>query len=147
MITINDYLNEHLDESRKICSIDSIKKGIDKILAWNKPDNIKKLMSEYMSEGDAEEFSRAHWNACVKIVEYIADSIMIFISDSTYVDGDRVDSGDMTDWICDTFDDPGNGNFIKDINKRDKSSDWDEDACIDLFNTVSIKVCKEAWLI
>ena len=140
-------MNEHLDESRKTCSIDSIEKGIDKILVWNKPDNIKKLMSEYMSGGDAEEFSRTHWNTCVKIVEYIADSIMLFINDWTYVDGDVVDLGDMTDWICDTFDDPGNGNFIKDINKKDKSGDWDEDACINLFNTVSIKVCKEAWLI
>ena len=56
MKAINEYINEsiRLDEAKKV-KVSDLLKSLDKIDDWNKADNIKKLMAEYMSAGDAED--------------------------------------------------------------------------------------------
>ena len=142
MKTINEYINEslRLDEAKKV-KLDKVLDGLDKIDDWNKADNIKKLMVEYMSAGDAEDLKKEHWDCCVDVVEKIGDIIADLHSGST----ESIDMGKLTDEVTDALED--DEKFIDDLNKKDKEGDWDVDSCIDLFNTVSTKVCKEAWLI
>ena len=141
MKDIRDYINEslRLDEAKK-AKLDDILKGIDKIEKWNKAENIKKLMTEYMSAGDAEDLDPKHWDCCVSVVDFICQ----LISDD--IDGGKgtYDVSYLSDFVADTLED---NSLIDDCNKEDKEGDWDVDACINLFNTVSQKVCKEAWLI
>ena len=145
MKAINEYINEsiRLDEAKKV-KIADLLKGLDKIEKWNKADNIKKLMSEYMSAGDAEDLDPKHWDACELAVKDTINGIIIFVDG--YTDGDNIDFGELTDWLCDTMEN-GDDHILSDLNKIDKEGDWDEDDIINLFNTVSTKVCKEAWLI
>jgi len=146
MKTISEYINEsiRLDEAKKV-KVSDILKGLDKIEKWNSANNIKKLMSEYMSAGDAEDLKKEHWDACVDAVNSTINGIKIFID--SYVDDENdVHVDELTDWIADTMED-GDDHLLSDLNKMDKEGDWDEDSVINLFNTVSMKVCKEAWLI
>ena len=151
MKAINEYINEsiRLDEAKKI-NASNLLDGLDKVEDWNKADNIKKLMSEYMSAGDAEDLDSKHWTVCVEVVEYVLKSIRNFIDENS--DGVInfkkffTTMDDLTDYVTDDLE-SNNEKFIDDLNKKDKDGDWDVDACIDLFNTVSMKVCKEAWLI
>ena len=142
MKTINDYIFEsfRLDEAKKV-KLDKVLDGLDKIDDWNKADNIKKLMAEYMSAGDAEDLKKEHWDCCVEVVGKIGDIIADLHSGST----ESIDMSELTDEVTDALED--DEKFIDDLNKKDKEGDWDVDSCIDLFNTVSTKVCKEAWLI
>ena len=146
MKTISEYINEsiRLDEAKKV-KVSDILKGLDKIEKWNSANNIKKLMSEYMSAGDAEDLKKEHWDACVDAVNSTINGIKVFID--SYVDDENdVHVDELTDWIADTMED-GDDHLLSDLNKMDKEGDWDEDSVINLFNTVSMKVCKEAWLI
>lgn len=146
MKTISEYINEsiRLDEAKKV-KVSDILKGLDKIEKWVSPVNIKNLMSEYMSAGDAEDLKKEHWDACVDAVNDTINGIKIFID--SYVDDENdVHVDELTDWIADTMED-GDDHLLSDLNKMDKEGDWDEDSVINLFNTVSMKVCKEAWLI
>lgn len=145
MKTISEYINEsiRLDEAKKV-RVDDVLKGLDKIEKWNSASNIKKLMSSYYSAGDVEEFNEKHWEACEYSVKDTIEGIKIYID--SYAENDKLDIGDLTDWLCDTMEDEID-DTLNDLNKMDKEGDWDEDACINLFNTVSMKVCKEAWLI
>lgn len=142
MKNINDYILEsiRLDEAKKV-KLDKVLDGLDKIDDWNKADNIKKLMAEYMSAGDAEDLKKEHWDCCVEVVGKIGDIIADLHSGST----ESIDMGELTDEVTDALED--DEKFIDDLNKKDKEGDWDVDSCIDLFNTVSTKVCKEVWLI
>ena len=142
MKNINDYIFEsfRLDEAKKV-KLDKVLDGLDKIDDWNKADNIKNLMAEYMSAGDAEDLKKEHWDCCVEVVGKIGDIIADLHSGST----ESIDMGKLTDEVTDALED--DEKFIDDLNKKDKEGDWDVDSCIDLFNTVSTKVCKEAWLI
>lgn len=142
MKDINDYIFEsfRLDEAKKV-KLDKVLDGLDKIDDWNKADNIKKLMADYMSAGDAEDLEKEHWDCCVEVIGKIGDIIADLHSGST----ESIDMGELTDEVTDALED--DEKFIDDLNKKDKEGDWDVDSCIDLFNTVSIKVCKEAWLI
>lgn len=142
MKDINDYIFEsfRLDEAKKV-KLDKVLDGLDKIDDWNKADNIKKLMAEYMSAGDAEDLEKEHWDCCVEVIGKIGDIIADLHSGST----ESIDMGELTDEVTDALED--DEKFIDDLNKKDKEGDWDVDSCIDLFNIVSIKVCKEAWLI
>lgn len=146
MKTISEYINEsiRLDEAKKV-KVSDILKGLDKIEKWVSPENIKKLISEYMSAGDAEDLKKEHWDACVDAVNDTINGIKIFV-DSYVNDENDVHVDELTDWIADTMED-GDDHLLSDLNKMDKEGDWDEDSVIDLFNTVSMKVCKEAWLI
>ncbi len=147
MKAINEYINEsiRLDEAKKV-RVDDVLKGLDKIGKWNSASNIKKLMSEYMSAGDAEDLKKEHWDACVDAVNDTIHGIEIYID--AYAEDDKLDSADLTDWLCDTMEDEAEEeDILTHLNKMDKEGDWDEDSIIDLFNTVSMKVCKEAWLI
>jgi hypothetical protein len=143
MKDISEYINEsiRLDEAKNI-KLKDVLDGLDKIDDWNKADNIKKLMAEYLSAGDAEEFDPKHWTTCVAIIDKIAAIISDLHSGST----ETIDMGDLTDEVTDGLEE-NNEWFIDFINKKDKEGDWDVDGCINLFNTVSMKVCKEAWLI
>ena len=143
MKTINEYINEsiRLDEAKKV-KLNKVLDGLDKIDDWNKADNIKKLMAEYMSAGDAEDLDSKHWDVCVEVVSKISDTIADLHSGST----ETIDMEVLTDEVTDALEED-NEKFIDDLNKKDKEGDWDVDVCIDLFNTVSTKVCKEAWLI
>lgn len=145
MKTIVEYINEsiRLDEAKKVKVADLLK-GLDKIEKWNSVNNIKKLMSEYYSAGDAEDLDPKHWDACEQSVKDTINGIKIYID--SYAEDDKLDIADLTDWLCDTMED-GDDHILSDLNKMDKEGDWDEDAIVDLFNTVSMKVCKEAWLI
>ena len=142
MKTINEYINEslRLDEAKKV-KLDKVLDGLDKIDDWNKADNIKKLMAEYMSAGDAEDLKKEHWDCCVEVVGKIGDIIADLHSGST----ETIDIDELTNEVTDALED--DEKFIDDLNKKDKEGDWDVDSCIDLFNTVSMKVCKESWLI
>lgn len=142
MKNINDYIFEsfRLDEAKKV-KLDKVLDGLDKIDDWNKADNIKNLMAEYMSAGDAEDLKKEHWDCCVEVVGKIGDIIADLHSGST----ESIDMSELTDEVTDALED--DEKFIDDLNKKDKEGDWDVDSCIDLFNTVSTKVCKEAWLI
>lgn len=142
MKTINEYINEslRLDEAKKVKTPD-ILKGLDKIEKWCSANNIKKLMSEYMSAGDAEEFNKKHWDACVDAVSWVADILKTYIKNQGE---DFIDISDLTNWVADTI---GNEKYYNELNDIDEEGDWDEDSIIDLFNTVSMKVCKETWLI
>ena len=142
MKDINDYIFEsfRLDEAKKV-KLDKVLDGLDKIDDWNKADNIKKLMAEYMSAGDAEDLKEEHWDCCVEVIGKIGDIIADLHSGST----ESIDMSELTDEVTDALED--DEKFIDDLNKKDKEGDWDVDSCIDLFNTVSTKVCKEAWLI
>jgi hypothetical protein len=142
MKDINDYIFEsfRLDEAKKV-KLDKVLDGLDKIDDWNKADNIKKLMAEYMSAGDAEDLKKEHWDCCVEVIGKIGDIIADLHSGST----ETIDIDELTNEVTDALED--DEKFIDDLNKKDKEGDWDVDSCIDLFNTVSTKVCKEAWLI
>ncbi len=143
MKAINEYINEsiRLDEAKKV-KLDKVLDCLDKIDDWNKADNIKKLMAEYMSAGDAEDLDSKHWTVCVEVVDKIAAIISDLHSGST----ETIDMDTLTDEVTDALEED-NEWFIDHLNKKDKEGDWDVDACINLFNTVSMKVCKEAWLI
>lgn len=143
MRSIKEYINEsiRLDEAKKV-KLDKVLDCLDKIDDWNKADNIKKLMSEYMSAGDAEDLDPKHWTVCVEVVDKIAAIISDLHSGST----ETIDMDALTDEVTDALEED-NEWFIDHLNKKDKEGDWDVDACINLFNTVSMKVCKEAWLI
>jgi len=138
---ISEFINEslRLDEAKKIKS-GVLLKNLDKIDDWSSADNIKKLMSEYMSAGDENEFDSKHWDACVDVIEKIGDIIADLHSGST----ESIDMVDLSDEVADRLE---SDDFIDSLNKKDKEGDWDVDACINLFNTVSTKVCKEQWLI
>ena len=147
MKDIREYINEsiRLDESKKV-KVSDVLKGLDKIEKWNSASNIKKLMSEYYSAGDAEDLDPKHWDACVDAVKDTIDGIKIYID--SYAEDDKLDVADLTDWLCDTMEDEAEEvDILTHLNKMDKEGDWDEDSVINLFNTVSMKVCKEAWLI
>ena len=141
MKSITEYINEsiRLDEAKKV-RVDDILKGLDKIEKWCSASNIKKLMSEYMSAGDAEEFDEKHWEVSEEVVERIADILGDFLKGAMGV----ITVDELSNLVTDELEDDS---LIDDIDKEDKDGDWDVDACIDLFNTVSMKVCKEAWLI
>ena len=141
MRTINEYINEsiRLDEAKKV-KVSDVLKGIDKIEKWNSASNIKNLMSEYMSAGDAEDLDPIHWTICVKVVSHIVDLIKLYIGD----DDKSFDMEDLTNEIAIWVEE---WDELVDLNKKDKEIDWDADSMIDLFNTVSTKVCKETWLI
>lgn len=143
MKTIVEYINESisLNEAKKV-KLDKVLDCLDKIDDWNKADNIKKLMAEYMSAGDAEDLDPKHWTVCVEVVDKIAAIISDLHSGST----ETIDMDTLTDEVTDALEED-NEWFIDHLNKKDKEGDWDVDACINLFNTVSMKVCKEAWLI
>lgn len=143
MKTIVEYINESisLNEAKKV-KLDKVLDCLDKIDDWNKADNIKKLMAEYMSAGDAEDLDSKHWTVCVEVVDKIAAIISDLHSGST----ETIDIDTLTDEVTDALEED-NEWFIDHLNKKDKEGDWDVDACINLFNTVSMKVCKEAWLI
>ena len=143
MKDIREYINEslRLDEAKK-AKIKDVLKGIESIDKWNKADNIKKLMAEYMSAGDAEDIDPKHWDACVAVVDMICQTI----SDDLDGGDDTIDIEALTNYIADRLED-NNEEFIDDLNKDDKEGDWDVDACINLFNTVSQKVYKATWLI
>ena len=142
MKSISEFINEslRLDEAKKV-KASNILKGLDKIEKWCSANNIKKLMSEYMSAGDAEEFDKKHWDACEDAVSWIADILKTYIENQGE---DFMDISDLTSWIADTI---GNEKYYNELNDIDEEGDWDEDSIIDLFNTVSMKVCKETWLI
>lgn len=147
MKTITEYINEslRLDEAKKVKVADLLK-DLDKIEKWNSANNIKKLMSEYMSAGDAEDLKKEHWNACEQSVKDTINGIKTYID--AYSEDDKLDIADLTDWLCDTMEDEANEvDILSNLNNMDKEGDWDEDAIIDLFNTVSMKVCKDAWLV
>ena len=94
-----------------------------------------------MSAGDAEDLKKEHWDCCVEVVGKIGDIIADLHSGST----ETIDIDELTNEVTDALED--DEKFIDDLNKKDKEGDWDVDSCIDLFNTVSMKVCKESWLI
>ena len=147
MKSIVEYINEsiRLDEAKKV-HVDDVLKGIDKIEKWCSANNIKKLMSEYMSAGDAEDLDPKHWDACVDAVKDTISGIKTYID--SYVEDDKLDIADLTDWLYDTMEDEADEiDILSNLNKMDKEGDWDEDSIINLFNTVSMKVCKETWLI
>lgn len=141
MKAINEYINEsiRLDEAKKV-NYKHMIDCIEKIDQWNKADNIKNLMAEYMSAGDAEDLKKEHWDCCVSVVDFICQ----LISDDLEGGKGTYDVSYLSDFVVDRLEDDS---LIDDCNKEDKEGDWDVDACIDLFNTVSMKVCKEAWLI
>ena len=143
MKTINEYINEsiRLDEAKKV-KLDKVLDCLDKIDDWNKADNIKKLMTEYMSAGDVEDLDPKHWTVCVEVVDKISAIIADLHSGST----ETIDIDTLTNEVTDALEEDDEW-FIDHLNKKDKEGDWDVDACINLFNTVSMKVCKEAWLI
>ena len=141
MKAINEYINEslRLDEAKRV-NIDNVIAGIRKIIKWNTAENIKKLMSEYYSAGDSEEFDKKHWEVSEEVVERIADILSDFLNGAMGV----ITVDELSNLVADELE---SDSFVDDIDKEDKDGDWDVDACIDLFNTVSMKVCKEAWLI
>lgn len=140
---IGEFINESLRiyESKKV-KLDVLLKNLDKIDDWSSADNIKKLMSEYMSAGDENEFDSNHWDACVDVIGKIGDIIADLHSGST----ESIDMTDLSDEVADGLEE-NNEEFIKNLNKKDKEGDWDVDTCFSLFNAVSSKVCKETWLI
>lgn len=142
MKTISEYINEsiRLDEAKKV-KVSDVLKGLDKIDKWSTEDNIKKLIDSYMSAGDVEEFKKEHWVVCKEIVDTINTVIRSYAEDN----GDKIDLGELTDHIAYYIED--DDSRLDKWDKEDKDGDWDVDACINLFNTVSMKVCKEAWLI
>ncbi len=142
MKSITEYINEsiRLDEAKKV-RVDDVLKGLDKIDKWSTEDNIKKLIDSYMSAGDVEEFKKEHWTVCKEIVDTINTVIRSYAEDN----GDKIDIGELTDHIAYYIED--DDSRLDKWDKEDKEGDWDVDACIDLFNTVSMKVCKEVWLI
>lgn len=144
MKSIVEYINEsvRLDEAKKV-KVTDLLKGLDKIDKWNSANNIKKLMAEYMSAGDTEDLQPDHWKVCVRIVSDVADLVRRYV---TLYEDDIIDIGDLTNDVVDKIED-GYQDLINWANKTDVEGDWDEDSIIDLFNTVSTKVCKEAWLI
>lgn len=144
MKAINEYINEsiRLDEAKKIDANDLFR-NISKIRDWVSPKNIKNLIASYMSAGDAEEFSQKHWDVCMDVISDICDYIDT-ATDSGYSE-EKISLDKLTDDICDS--DWLAVNLEDKYNKEDKEGDWDEDSVIDLFNTVSTKVCKEVWLI
>lgn len=141
MKDIKEYINENirLDEAKKV-KLNDVLNGLDEIDSWVSSSNIKKLISSYMSAGDAEEFSKKHWDACVDVVSKISDIIADLHSGST----ETIDMDTLSDEVTSAIEDDG---FEDEMDKKDPEGDWDVDAMINLFNTVSIKVCKEAWLI
>ena len=141
MKNIVEYINEsiRLDEAKN-AKVDDILKGIDKIRKWNQVGNIKNLIASYMSAGDAEEFDRNHWNISVDVIDRISDIIGDFLSGAM----GSVSAEELTNQVADELE---SDSFIDDIDKEDEDVDWDVDTCVDLFNTVSMKVCKEVWLI
>ena len=143
MKTINEYINESisLNEAKKV-KLDKVFDCLDKIDDWNKADNIKKLMAEYMSAGDAEDRDSKHWTACVEVIDKIAAIISDLHSGST----ETIDIDTLTNEVTDALEEDDEW-FIDHLNKKDKEGDWDVDTCINLFNTISMKVCKEVWLI
>ena len=140
MKDIREYINEsiRLDEAKKV-KVTNLLKDLDKIDKWNSENNIKNLIASYMSAGDAEDLDPKHWDVCTKVVSHIVDLIKQYIGDS---DKD-IDIEDLTNEIAIWVED---WDELVDLNKKDKEVDWDADACIDLFNTVSMKVCKDIWL-
>ena len=140
MKTITEYINESLVNESKTFKNEVILKDLEKIKKWNKAENIKKLMAEYMSAGDAEEFDSKHWDIGVEVIDRIADILGDFLNDAMGV----ISIEELTNQVADELE---SDSFIDDIDKEDKDVDWDVDTCVDLFNTVSMKVCKEAWLI
>ena len=146
MKTITEYINEsiQLNESTRV-KVDDLMKNLKKIEKWNTPDNIKKLISKQMSAGDAEEYSKKHWDTCALVVKNLIEDIEIFITSPDYTEDGYVDTYDLYEWIDDTWDDTDPD--IDDYNDMDEEGDWDEDSCVDLFNMVSMKVCKEVWLV
>lgn len=143
MRTITEYINEsnRLDEAKKV-KVEDVRKGLEKIANWATENNIKKLMSEYMSAGDAEDLDKSHWEACVSIVDWMGDKIGENLSDMEPDETISIDK--ITDWITDRIEEE---DMVAELNGIDKEGDWDDDEIINLFNTVSTKVCKEAWLI
>lgn len=147
MKSIVEYINEsiRLDEAKKVKVADLLK-GLDKIEKWASEKNLKSLEAEYMSAGDAEDLKPGHWKAELEAVKDVIAAIKLYIE--SYVNGDDVDLADMSEWVADSYEDEANEtDFIEDLNKMDVEGDWDEDGIINLFNTVSQKVCKAIWLI
>ena len=143
MKTITEYINESLVNESKTFKNEVILKDLEKIKKWNKAENIKKLMAEYMSAGDAEDLDPKHWEACEYAVKEIINGIEIFIE--SYAKEGTTDINELSEWFSDTFDDADE--LVDDLNDMDKEGDWDEDGIINLFNTVSQKVCRTIWLI
>ena len=144
MKSIVEYINEgiRLDEAKKVKQ-DDLLKGLDKIDKWANENNIKKLIASYMPAGVAEEFPKEHWKACVEAVTWVSDILRTFIEQSEDLE-DPMDLAGLSDWVADTI---YNESYDNELNKIDEEGDWDMDDIINLFNTVSAKVCKEAWLI
>ena len=138
-----EIINENLrlDEAKKVKVVNLVK-DLDKIDKWATEKNIKDLIASYMSAGDAEDITKEHWVCCVDVVKEIIKGIKLYIEG--YAD-EIVDLIDMTEWLENSFEDPID-DFIDNLNKKDKDCDWDIDEIINLFNTVSMKVCKAAWL-
>ena len=141
MLDIREYINEsiRLDEAKNV-NVDDVIDGCKKITKWNTANNIKNLMASYMSAGDVEEFSKKHWDVCVDIVDQVAEIVSDFLKGAMGV----ISISQLTDTLVDELEDNG---YDKSYDNSDPDCDWDVDEIINLFNTVSIKVCKESWLI
>lgn len=146
MKTIIEFLNEslRLDEAKKI-KINDILKNVDKIEKWCSASNIKKLISEYMSAGDAEDLDKKHWDVCEEIVLAVCGTIRAYLDDD--FDDDSIDIKDLADSVVSAYEETAYDS-MKEWAENDPSTDWEDiDEICNLFNTVSMKVCKEAWLI
>lgn len=142
MKDIKEYINEsvRLDEAKKV-NVDDVIEGCKKITKWNNANNIKKLMAEYMSAGDAEDLDKKHWDVCVTVVNTVAEILSDFLKGAMGV----ISMEELTNMLADELEDNGWEESFSDIDPD--CEDWDVDEIINLFNTVSMKVCKEAWLI
>ena len=140
MKDINEYIKESLNitESKNV-SVDEVIDGCKKIIKWNNANNIKKLISSYMSAGDAEEFSNEHWDVCVEVDDKVVEILSDYLKGAMGV----ISKNELTNVLTDEIEDNGWEESFSDSD----SADWDEDEIINLFNTVSQKVCKNSWLI
>lgn len=146
MRTITEYINEsiRLDEAKKV-RINDVLKGIDKIEKWCSANNIKQLMAEYMSAGDAEDLDPKHWDVCEDVVLAVCGTIRAYLDDDQ--NDDYIDINDMTNSVVSSYEDTAY-KTMREWAKDDPSTDWEDvDEICNLFNTVSMKVCKETWLI
>jgi hypothetical protein len=144
MKTIVEYINEglRLDEAKNVKK-DDLLKELEQIAKWNNENNIKKLMISYSPE-DSKVFGKSHWKACEEAVAWVSDILRTFVDNE---DDKVIDLSGLSDWVADTIDNESYDNELNEMDDDSESSPWDTDAIINLFNTVSTKVCKEVWLI
>ena len=141
MKTIVEYINESLqvNESKNI-DVDEVIDGCKKIIKWNNENNIKKLIDSYMSAGDVEDFDKEHWKTCVDVVDKVAEILSDYLKGAMGV----ISMEELTNVLTSELEDNG---YEDSYNDTDPKGDWDIDEIINLFNTVSSKVCKKVWLI